>query len=189
MKKQILVLGLFFLTNSLFARNWLAGADLLFTFDRTHPDSYEAPDYTRLSLDVYAGRYFFENVALGAEFGYYCLNLTKNSFRIGPFIEYDFLRLQYLSLGLKSSLSYHKYFKSIMDKYSGYSIDFASDLLINFLITKNIEIFTSLAGVQFKYLWWDDTVSGTKTKYSRTLFDIDGLTVLNNLKIGLKFKF
>jgi len=68
--------------------------------------------------------------------------------------------------------------------FSGNSIDFNADLLLNFFITKNIAIFTSPVGAYFQYQWWDDTVLGTKTNYSRTIFNI----ALNDLKIGIKFK-
>ena len=189
MKKAILILGLFFFTNTLFAQNWLLGGDLLFTYDRTNPDNAESPDFTRFSSELYFGRYIFKDFVIGGEIGYYCVNLTKTSLKFGPFIEYEFLKLPNLSLSVKSSLDYHSYSNSLLNKLSGNSIDFNTDLLFNFFITKSIAIFTSLVGAYFQYQWWDDTVLGTKTNYTRTIFNIDGWAVLNDLKLGVKFKF
>jgi len=189
MKKPFLVLGLFFLTNLLFAQNWLLGTDLIFTIDRTNPKSSESPDFTRFTLELYFGRYIAENLALGGEIGYYCYNLTDTSIKFGPFIEYDFMKLPYLYLGVKSSLDYRIYYNPVQKEYNGSSIDWGADLLLNFTITKNIVIFTSLVGGQFQYKWWAETISGTETNFSRTFFNIDGWAVLNNLKLGLKFKF
>ena len=189
MKKIILVFGLLFLTNMLSAQNWLLGGDLIFTHDRTNPDSPESRDFTRFASEPYFGRYIFKNFAIGGEFGYYCVDFSSKSLRFGPFVEYDFLRLRYLSLGAKSLLGYHIYFDSILDKFSGRSIDFNTDLLLNFFITKNIAIFTPLIGIHFQGQWWDDTVLGNKTNYSRIITNIDGWPVLNDLKLGLKFNF
>ncbi|MCL2129619.1 MAG: hypothetical protein FWH35_04605 [Treponema sp.] len=185
MKRAILIFVLFFISGILFAQNWLLGGDLLFTHDRTSPDITESPDFTRFTLELYFGRYVLKDFAFGVEFGYYCVNLTKTSTKFGPFFEYDFLKLPILSLGLRSSLDYHIYTNSIQDNFSGKSVDVNVNLLLNFFITKNIAIFTQLLGAYFQYQWWEDTVLGTTTNYSRTIFDI----ALNDLRIGLKFKF
>ena len=187
-KKSILVFGLIFLTNLLFAQNWLLGADLIYTYDLTNPKSSELPDFTRFTFELYFGRYIYENLAIGGEIGYYCVNLTDTSFRFGPFIEYDFMELQYLSLGVKSSFDYHIYYNPVYNEYNGSGIDFNSDLLLNFFISKNIILFTSLFGAQFQY-HWDYSVPGTETKYSRTIINIDGWSALNKLRLGLKFRF
>ena len=189
MKKLIFFLELFFLANILFAQNWLLGVDLLFTHDRSNLSRPDSPDFTLFTSELYFGRYLLKNTAIGGEIGYYCLNFTHNSFKFGPFIEYEFLKSPYLSLGIKPSLGYHLYSNSILNEFSGSSIDFDFDLLFNFFLTKKITIFTSLMGARFQYQWWNDTDSGTKTNYSRTVINIDGWLVLSNLKLGLKFKF
>ena len=184
MKRAILIHGLLFIANMLFAQNWLLGGDLLFTLDRTNPDSTESPDFTRFTSELYFGRYIFKNFAIGGEIGYYCVNFTKTSFKFGPFIEYEFLKWPHLSLSIKSSLDYRIYSNSIIDKYSGRSIDFDAFLLLNFPINENLEVFISPVDANFQHLWWDDTVLGIKTNYSRNFFNI----ALNDLKIGVKFK-
>ena len=113
MKRAILVLGLFFISSILFAQNWLLGGDLLFTHDRTNPDITESPDFTRFTLELYFGRYILKDFAIGGEIGYYCVNFTKTALKFGPFIEYEFLKLPYLSLSIKSSMDYHIYSNSL----------------------------------------------------------------------------
>jgi hypothetical protein len=145
--------------------DFLIGGDFKFDLDRSSDSTVDS--YTHFVWDLFLGVYVFENVAVGGEIGYYCTNFIKNALKIGPFIEYDFLKLQHLSFGIISSLTYNFYLNrrdTVTDNhiFDHNNIELGADLLINLFLTKHIEIFASFLNVRFQHQWWDKIDSGTK---------------------------
>ena len=190
MKKTILIFALFLSSFNLFAENFLAGGYLKFDLGRSSDSTLD--DHTNFTLELFFGRYIFESFAVGGKIGYYCTDFIHRAINIGAFNEYDFMRLQYFSLGIIPSVSYFYYHQTddlLADHshdFNRSSIELAAALQINLFLTKHIEIFTSFMNVRFQHQWWSRNDSEEESTYGRNVFNISGLS---NLNLGVKFRF
>ena len=189
MRKILVVLIFIMWTSGLFAADFLAGGYLQFNLERSSDSSIKK--YTHFDLDLFFGRYVIEKLIVGGEIGYHCTNFRHTAVNAGAFVEYDFLKRQYFSLGIKPSLNYIFYRRTTDPLVNGYpfnrnSIELGADLRINLFLTQNIELFTTLLNTSFQRQWWHKTESGKKSFYGMNVFNIEGL---NHLKLGVKFRF
>ena len=226
MKKAIFVIAFAaLLCFSLSAQDWLLGGDFGLSLGKDSASlggNEISESYTLFALDAYFGRYINPNFAVGGELGFTYYGTTgkltgspdvtynENVFKIGPMIQYDFLRGQFLSLGLFSSLTYNSYSGKDWG-YSPNSIDLNAALQLNLQLNKTVEVFMTLADAGFQYFWF----SYSGVDYSTTTFRVNsilnsvmGLASINFIgsatttgfvpitgtlptvtKIGIKFKF
>ena len=190
MKKAIFVIAFAaLLCFSLSAQDWLLGGDfgLGLGKDSASVGGNEASiSYTMFAVDAYFGRYINPDFAVGGELGFTYFGTTtkvsgfsddkynENVFKIGPMIQYDFLKGQFLSLGLFSSLTYSSYSGKDWDA-SPNSIDLNAALQLNLQLNKTVEVFMTLADAGFQYFWFSE--SGVD--YSTTTFRVN--SILNSL--------
>ena len=198
MKKLIFILMLLMVTTGLFAQQWLVGGDVTVNYisdtDKSGGTS-KNDSWTTIGIDAYFGYYVMPDLAVGLLAGFrnysYDRKLTGNTsggttiIKIGPMMEYDFLNVDFFSLGVFGSLTYWHYSYKNSD-ITDSSVNLNAALHLNFQLTPTFEVYAGFLPLSFKYYWYEiDIGGGYKYEFSQTTFSIDPYYV----KMGVKFKF
>lgn len=166
------------LSMAIYAQDWTIDANINIYFYDYYSET------SRFSLNLNFGKYLSNNINIGLRAGFGIGKDEGNSFTVGPYFKYDFLKFDKAYFALTTGIYYTRYNESY--SLSGRTVDANRIVVlvapsITYMFNNNIEVYWQLGSIRYRYDWGPEHYNTVKE------FQIQG--ILTNPTFGLIIKF